>query len=273
MTKTRTFTLGLAGVALLAAACSAQSGTSGASGGAAMAATASGANGQNGTNGVNSANGTNGGLAKVLFLGDSIAVQEALPLAAAFKASNVQFQSIAADGGGNVLGPDSDHNWQALPGQIASAKPTVLIYQIASYDWGSQQDQQAAYQKLLTTATANGAKLVFVTMPPIKADDFYQPHLADLAHTKAAAQAVAESSPNQAAVLDATAVWGPSYQQDRDGKPDRSGDGVHTCPQSAARFTNWLLDQLHGQFAGFHPAAAQTWANAGWSASPDFHGC
>ncbi|MBS2535725.1 hypothetical protein KGQ20_23465 [Catenulispora sp. NF23] len=267
MTKTRNLTLGLAGVALLAAACSAQSGTSNASGGAAVAATA------NGANSTNSGNGPNGGLAKVLFLGDSIAVQESLPLAAAFKASHVQFQSIAADGGGNVLGPASDNNWQTLPGQIASAKPSVLVYQIASYDWGSQQDQQAAYQKLLATATANGAKLLFVTMPPIKADDFYQPHMADLARTKAAAQAVAAGARNQAAVLDAAAVWGPSYQQDRDGKPDRSSDGVHTCPQSAARFTNWLLDQLHGQFAGFNPAPAQAWANAGWSASPDFHGC
>lgn len=268
MTKTRSLALGLAGVALFAAACSSRSGTPGASSGAspgeAPGATSAGANG---------ADGATGGLAKVLFLGDSIAVQEALPLAAAFKASNVQFQSIAAAGGGNVLGPDSDHNWQALPGQIASAKATVLVYQIATYDWGSQQEQQAAYQRLLATTTANGAKLIFVTMPPIKADDFYQPHTAELAHAKAAAQAVADGSPNQSAVLDATAVWGPSYQQDRDGKADRSSDGIHTCPQSAARFADWLLGQLHGRFAGFSPAPAQTWANAGWSASTDFHGC
>ena len=35
--------------------------------------------------------------------------------------------------------------------QIASAKPSVVVYQITTYDWGSRQDQQAAYRKLLTT--------------------------------------------------------------------------------------------------------------------------
>jgi len=265
--------LAVACVALGAAgtvACSARSGGSaGLSGGG--ASTAAGAAGTSGASGA--AGRTDAGLSRVLFLGDSVAEQEALPLAAAFKAGNVQFQSIAAAGGGNVVGPAADENWQRLPAQIASAKPTVLVYQLTTYDWGTQQQQQAAYQKLLATTAGYGAKLVFVTMPPIRPDDFYQPHMADLAHARAAAQAVAAGSSGQAAVFDATAVWGPAYQQDRDGKHDRSSDGIHTCPQSAARFTAWLLGRLHGLYAGFTPAPAQAWANAGWSASPDFHGC
>lgn len=213
------------------------------------------------------------GLSKVLFLGDSIAAGEALPLAAAFKASGVGFQSIAADGGGNVVGPFSDKNWEKLPEQITSAKPAVVVYQLTTYDWGSEQKQRAAYDKLLTTVTGAGAKLVLVTAPPIKPDDFYKPHMADLDRAPAAARAVAAKSSGQAGLLDARAVWGSTYQRVRDGKTDRSADGIHTCPQGAARFTDWLLAQLAKSFPGFTPAAPRSWANTGWSADNHFKGC
>jgi hypothetical protein len=263
MTKTRSntkarsltvgLTAGLAGLALMTVACSGQSSAS---------TSTQGANGS--------------GLSNVMFMGDSTAVDEALALTPAFKASGVGFQSIAEDGGGNVLGPFSDMNWKTLPGHIASAKPTVFVYQITNYDWGSQQQQQAAYQKLLTTGAGDGAKLIFVTMPPINppsSDDFYQPHMADLARTTAAAQAVAAGSSGKAVVLDASAVWGTTFQQDKDGKPDRSSDGIHPCPQGAARFANWLLGQLAKLYPGFTPARAQNWANTGWSGSSRFKGC
>jgi hypothetical protein len=115
--------------------------------------------------------------------------------------------------------------------------------------------------------------LVFVTAPPITPDDFYRPHLADLDRTRDIARTVAAGSSGQAAVFDANAVWGDAYQQVRDGKADRSTDGIHTCPQGAARFANWLLTQLATLFPGFTPAAPQSWANAGWSADARFKGC
>lgn len=74
-------------------------------------------------------------------------------------------------------------------------------------------------------------------------------------------------------MLDASAVWGSTYQQVRDGTVDRSADGIHTCPQGAARFADWLLAELAELFPGFTPAAAQEWANAGWSADDHFTGC
>jgi hypothetical protein len=213
------------------------------------------------------------GLSPVLFLGDSVAAGEALPLAAAFEASGVEFSSIASDGGGNVVGPFSEEHWKTLPEQITSAEPTVVIYQLTTYDWGSQQEQQAGYEKLLTTVTGAGAELVFVTAPPIRPDDFYRPHMADLARTADVARAVAEGSAGRARVLDAGAVWGDTYQQVRDGKADRSADGIHTCPQGAARFTTWLLAELAKAFDGFTPADAREWANTGWSADKHFQGC
>jgi lysophospholipase L1-like esterase len=207
-------------------------------------------------------------LSTVLFLGDSIAEGEALPLTEAFAASDVRFTSLAADGGGNVVGPFSDENWKKLPEQIASVTPSVVVYQITTYDWGTQREQQAAYEKLRTTVTDTGAKLVFVTAPPITPDDFYAPHMADLARAPEAARAV-----RSATVLDASAVWGNTYQQKRNGKADRSTDGIHACPQGAARFAAWLLDELATLFPGFTPADPTTWANTGWAADNRFTGC
>ncbi|ONI83159.1 hypothetical protein ALI144C_16790 [Actinosynnema sp. ALI-1.44] len=212
-------------------------------------------------------------VSKVLFLGDSIAVGEALPMAAAFKASGIGFESLAAEGGGNVVGPFSEENWKTLPDRITTAKPAVVVYQLTTYDWGSQQEQKAAYDKLLTTVTGAGAKLVFVTSPPIKPDDFYKPHMDDLNRAPEVARAVAAGSPDNASLLDATAVWTSTYQQTKDGKADRSADGIHTCPQGAARFTNWLLAELAKLQPSFTPAAAQDWANTGWAADKHFKGC
>lgn len=246
MTTPSRLLLGLAGLLLLTTACTSQATTATPAGSA---------------------------LTKVVFLGDSVAVGESLPMAAAFKAGNVTFQSIAAAGGGNVVGPAADQQWKAISGQITTAKATVVIYQITTYDWGTEQQQQAAYGKLLSTVTGSGAKLVFVTMPPIRPDDFYQPHMADLNRTTSVARTVAAGSAGKASVLDAGAVWGSTYQRTRDGKADRSTDGIHTCPQGAARFTNWLLGALARMFPGFNPPSAQTWANTGWSADKEFKGC
>lgn len=73
--------------------------------------------------------------------------------------------------------------------------------------------------------------------------------------------------------LDATVVWGNTYQRSRDGVVDRSSDGVHTCPQGAARFTVWLLAELAKLYPGFTPPKAAEWANAGWAADDHVIGC
>ncbi|WP_218037930.1 SGNH/GDSL hydrolase family protein [Streptomyces lycii] len=243
----------------------------------------------------------NPALSKVLLLGDSIAAGEALPLAAAFEAGGVEFESIASEGGGNVVGPFSEKNWKKLPGQIASAEPTLVVHQLTTYDWGTPQEQRAAYERLLTTVNRAGAELVFVTAPPIRPDDFYEPHLAELDRAPDVARAVAAGSPGPsdssgpsdspgspgpsgssgplrqsdraAGMLDARAVWGSTYQQVKDGRAYRSPDGVHTCPQGAAAFTKWLLGELARLFPGFSPAPAKDWADTGWSADKHFQSC
>jgi hypothetical protein len=244
MTKTSILVPALTGLLLLTSACSGQPGTPAGS-----------------------------GRSTVLFTGDSVAQDEAIALTAALRGGTVDFRSIAADGGGNVVRPFSDQNWPKLAQQIAATEPTVVVYQITTYDWGTQPEQQAAYRRLLTTVTSAGARLAFVTMPPIRPDDFYTPHMADLNRTAAVARAVALGSSGRATVLDAGAVWGTSYQQTRNSRADRSTDGIHPCPQGAARFTSWLLGELATLLPGFSPADPRTWANSGWATDRRFLGC
>ncbi|GAB3995859.1 SGNH/GDSL hydrolase family protein [Glycomyces albus] len=240
----------LTGLILVAAACTGQSESSGGSGG------------DLGTN----------GLSTVLFMGDSVAAGQAVPMLHAFAAGDVPFVSIASEGGGNVVGPASEEQWKELPEQIASAEPEVVVYQITTYDWGSENEQRAGYERLLETVAGTGSELVFVTAPPIEPDEFYEPHMDDLERAPEVAAEVAESS-DEAHLLDASEVWGEEYEQVRDGEPDRSEDGIHTCPQGAARFTAWLLDELSRLHPEFEPAPAEDWANDGWSGDELFVGC
>ncbi|WP_149202473.1 SGNH/GDSL hydrolase family protein [Actinotalea subterranea] len=213
------------------------------------------------------------GLSRMILVGDSVAAGQALPLGAALGASDVEFHSMASDGGGTVVGPVSEELWDVLPDRIATAKPSTVVYQLTTYDWGSEQEQQAAYERLLSTVTSAGATLVFVTMPPIEPDDFYAPHMDELAHAASAARTVADASGGAAVLLDASEVWGDTYEQTRDGVADRSSDGIHTCPQGAARFTTWLLDELSTIYPDYTPPAPQEWANTGWAADDRFVGC
>lgn len=209
------------------------------------------------------------GLSRVILVGDSVAQGHGLAIGAALGAAGVEFHSMASDGGGTVVGPTADLLWAELPERLRSAKPSTVIYQITSYDWGTEQEQKAAYERLLTTVRGVGAKLVVVTMPPIKPDDFYAAHVDELAHAPKVARKVVGDD----AFLDAREVWGESYQRTHEGKVDRSSDGVHTCPQGAARFTVWLLDELAERNPGFTPPQPAKWANIGWAGDRRFVGC
>ncbi|MFC8801285.1 acyltransferase family protein [Promicromonospora sp. NPDC057138] len=212
-------------------------------------------------------------LSTVLLMGDSIAVGEALPLDAAMTASGLTLESMASDGGGGVVGPLAESTWAELPAVIASAEPDVIVYQITTYDWGTEQEQRAGYERLVRTAADVGAELVIVPFPPIRPDEFYAPHMDELDRTDEVARDVAAGSGGQAVFLDSTAVWGDTYQRERDGNSDRSADGIHTCQQGAARFTGWLLDELARRYSGFVPAAPEEWVDAGWAGDDRFKGC
>ncbi|TQL67663.1 hypothetical protein FB381_1545 [Nocardioides albertanoniae] len=212
------------------------------------------------------------GVSPVVLVGDSVAAGEAAPLTQAVAASGAKFVNATSTGGGNVTGPNAEAQWKKLPQTLAKAEGGVVVYQLTTYDWGNETVQREAYERLATETAAAGADLVLVSMPPIKPDSFYKPHMRELTSAAEVAREVAESA-DGAEFLDASEVWGTTYQRVRDGKVDRSKDGIHTCPQGAARFTDWLLEGLADLYPGFEPADPEEWAETGWTSDKSFRGC
>lgn len=215
------------------------------------------------------------GSPKLLWMGDSIAAQLELPLFAAAATSEMSMTSIASDGGGNVAGPDnlSESTFDKLTAALRSHHPDIVAYQVSTYDWGTEKDQRAAYEKLLETVDDAGARLVLVTMPPIKADDFYADHMEALERTTGLVDDVADASEGKAGVFGSADVWGEDFQLRRDGELDRKPDCIHTCPQGAARFTVWFTKEFADTVDGYTAPDAVSWANAGWSGADEFSGC
>jgi hypothetical protein len=205
---------------------------------------------------------------RVLWMGDSIAGTEAPAVEAALKASGVQFKNAASDGGGNIVAGDqpvtamaAKDTWKRLKEDLASFRPTVIAYQITTYDWGTPRQQLAAYQKLSRTAKDAGARLVLVSAPPFKIDEFFKPHEDAIRSAQAMAAKVADVS-----YLDASELWGDDYAAD---KAQRAKDGIHSCQQGSAAFATWFARQL-GKLAGFTPAAPSAWATGPWTADERF---
>lgn len=212
------------------------------------------------------------GASPMLFLGDSVAAQLALPLGQAMAESGAYFVDGTSTGGGNVVGPNAESTWRELPQRVEEAADGVVVYQLTTYDWGTPTDQEKAYNDLADAAAQVDADLLLVSMPPIEADEFYADHMDELASAHDAARKVADER-DSVEFLDASQVWGEEYSRERDGRTDRSDDGVHVCPQGAARYASWLTERLAEGHVGFTPAPSEKWANSGWASDGEFVGC
>ncbi|WP_030901029.1 SGNH/GDSL hydrolase family protein [Streptomyces sp. NRRL F-5126] len=203
---------------------------------------------------------------KVLWLGDSIAGVEALPLGAALKASGVGFKNDSSDGGGTIVEGDkmslpiARSTWKQLRKDLASYRPDVLAYQITTYDWGTPEQQRASYEKLAKAAGHAGADLVIVSAPPFKLDDFYKKHAAQIESAPKAAGKVAGAGGAKVAFADASALWGTDSGA---AKAQRAPDGIHSCQQGSAAFAKWFTERL-GKRYGFTPAPPNEWATGTW---------
>ncbi|MFE3651931.1 SGNH/GDSL hydrolase family protein [Streptomyces sp. NPDC059152] len=207
---------------------------------------------------------------KVLWVGDSIAGAEGPALGAALKASGVEFKDASSDGGGTVVAGSEEitkmiaaDTWKQLAQSVKSFRPTVIAYQITTYDWGTQDQQRAAYEKLVKTAKAAGAKTVFVPAPPIKIDDFYKKYASQMRTAPQVVDEVAKNSGGAAAFLDASQLWGTDASAK---KAQRASDGIHNCQQGAAAFAAWFTKEL-GKKEGFTPAAVDAWAKGSWTSN------
>ncbi|MEW2389944.1 SGNH/GDSL hydrolase family protein [Streptomyces venezuelae] len=206
---------------------------------------------------------TNTDAPRVLWMGDSIAGAEAPALGAALKAGAVPFKSMAADGGGGVVGEVAGPTWDELPKELDSFKPDVVAYQITTYDWGTPDEQRSAYEKLAKTVGDAGADLVLVTAPPFKIDTFYKPHAAEIKTAPRSAKSVADRHKDKVRFLDSAALWGTDGTAP---KAHRSKDGIHSCQQGSAAFAQWLTKEL-GRLYSFTPAPAEQWATGSWTGS------
>ncbi|MEV7003197.1 SGNH/GDSL hydrolase family protein [Streptomyces sp. NPDC093982] len=205
---------------------------------------------------------------RVLWVGDSIAGSEGPALGAALKAGGVEFKDASSDGGGTVVAGGEEitkmisaDTWKQLAKDVQSFQPTVVAYQITTYDWGSQGEQRAAYERLVKTAKAAGAKAVFVPAPPIKIDDFYEKYESQMRTAPRVALEVAKNSSGAAVFLDASQLWGTDASAK---KAQRASDGIHNCQQGAAAFAAWFATEL-GKKEGFAPAAVNGWATGSWT--------
>ncbi|MFG1974864.1 SGNH/GDSL hydrolase family protein [Nonomuraea fuscirosea] len=203
---------------------------------------------------------------RVLWMGDSIAGAQAPALEAALEAGGVEFMNATSDGGGNVVAGDhpvtkmgAKSTWKTLQKHLTSFRPTVVAYQITTYDWGTGRQQLAAYRKLARTAKDGGARLVLVSAPPFKIDDFFRPHAAAIKSAPQMAARAAEAE--NARYLDASQLWGNDYSAER---AQRAKDGIHSCQQGSAAFATWFTKQL-GALTDFTPAAPATWATGSWT--------
>ncbi|MFD7513116.1 SGNH/GDSL hydrolase family protein [Streptomyces sp. NPDC059853] len=250
-------TAGLAASALVLSACGSLTGGTGDSG-------------QQG--GTESPTASESGVSPMLFLGDSVAAQQAVAVRQAMAESGAYFVDGTSTGGGNLVGPNADAAWKDLLGRVQKAEGGVVVYQLTSYDWGTPEEQEDSYRNLAEAAADVDADLLLVSMPPIEPDEFYAGHMDELASAHDIARSVAEDH-EAVEYLDASAVWGEEYSREYEGRVDRSEDGIHVCPQGAARFTSWLLRELTALYPEFEPAEAENWANIGWADDDVFFGC
>ncbi|RBQ20956.1 SGNH/GDSL hydrolase family protein [Spongiactinospora rosea] len=205
---------------------------------------------------------------KVLWMGDSIAGAQAPAVAAALTAAGVAVKDATSAGGGNVVAGGHEvttmgaaDTWKRLQKEIASFRPTVIAYQITAYDWGTTRQQLAAYRKLARTAGDAKARLVLISPPPFKIDDFFRPHEKAIR----SAPAMAAKAGN-ATFLDTADLWGDDPAADR---AQRAKDGIHSCQQGSAAFAAWFAKRL-GELTGFTPAAPAAWATGRWTGDERF---
>jgi hypothetical protein len=201
----------------------------------------------------------------VLWIGDSVAADLAPALTAAFASAGVSW--IDASGDGLRLTPGGGVDPIELYSRVLTEHTyDTVVVQLSYWDSPADLDQlRSSFGWFRDQVRARGAELVLVTPPPVR-DDLVDPGLAR--QTEVAGELVAAGE-GHVHLVDSTPAWGPTmaFDIDGDGAPDRKPDGVHVCPQGAARFAAWLVGDLGRRFAGITVAPPDTWVAGDWTSS------
>ncbi|MBT3153597.1 SGNH/GDSL hydrolase family protein [Streptomyces sp. CHD11] len=261
----RAAALCLASAAALLALSACQDSGSSAPAAADGATTATGGAGDR-ADGAGSDTGNNAKPQRLLWMGDSISEAQVPAVGAAMEAAGAEFESMASTGGGGVVGEIAEPTWKTLPAYLESFRPDVVAYQITTYDWGTPDEQRAAYERLAEAVTGAGAELLLVSAPPFKVDDFYKPHASEIESAPESAKSVAGEHPDSVRFLDAAALWGTDHGA---AEAQRGKDGIHSCQQGSAAFAQWFGKELHRLY-DFAPAPAEEWATGSWTGDKVF---
>ena len=204
---------------------------------------------------------------RVLMVGDSLAFDEWPAVASAMFAGKISIGGYVSPGAG-LLDTRYDSS-TAIDQMVVDFRPDLVLYQGSLWDSGTSGAQRVAYQQFTDLVLGQGARLAFITIPPLRADHQDPVHLGALTGIM---HEIADEHPGQVIVLDSDEVWGPVFTQDVNGDkvPERKPDGVHVCPSGAAMYAVWLTDQLQQRFADFVPAPPADWATGDWIDDPRY---
>ncbi len=203
---------------------------------------------------------------RVLMMGDSLAFDEWPAVAAAMYAGKIAIVSYVSPGAGLL---DTKYNsTEFIDKAVVDFQPDLVLYQGSLWDFGTPEQQRAAYERFADVVLAEGARLALITIPPLR-DDQHNDQLATLTGVM---HDVAEQHPGQVMVLNSDAAWGPVFTQDVNGDkvPERKPDGAHVCPSGAAMYAVWLQGELQRRFADFTPAPPAEWATGAWVDDPRY---
>ena len=198
----------------------------------------------------------------VLWIGDSVAADMTPAIEARLAAAGVTVHDGALDGARLV--PSDGIDTVTLYDEMMSALPAdVVVVQLMSWDSPFSTEQlRVAYTWFASRVRAMDADLVVVTPPPLR-PDLVEP---GLERQVSVAQELVAADPEHVTLIDSSVLWGDTLVIDigDDGAPDRKPDGVHVCPQGAARFADWFAARLAERYDGLATAAPQ-WLSGPWT--------
>jgi peptidoglycan/LPS O-acetylase OafA/YrhL len=203
---------------------------------------------------------------RVLMIGDSIAFDEWPAVASALYAGKTAVSSYVSPGAG-LLDTKYDST-TFIDKAVVDFQPDLVLYQGSLWDFGTVDEQLAAYERFADVVLAHGARLALITIPPIRADQ----QIEGLSTLTTVMNEVADAHPGRVMVFNTDEIWGPVFIQDVNGDkvPERKPDGVHVCPSGAAMYAIWLMDELHQRFTDFVPVPPAQWATAAWVDDPRY---
>lgn len=203
---------------------------------------------------------------RILWIGDSVAADAAPAIGAAFAAVGV----VVVDGSfaaRRLVSSDGVDAEKLYPPIIADARADVVVVQLSIWDSDHPVDvQRAAFEWFRDVVRFADADLVVVPHPPTPPAP--SPGLASQIRI---VEELVAADPDRVMLLDPTPLWGTEVDVDLDDDrvPDRKWDGVHLCPQGAARYATWLVDEVSQRY-DLPPADPAAWLTGPWTTHPTY---